>query len=92
MRFKVEARDVPLEIAARRLGKTVAEFEKVLPNLIARGFPKPDPDTGHFDLIAIDRWCDARHSHLFTGNVSIQALDARTVTKDRIEAMRRRAA
>jgi hypothetical protein len=30
-------------MAARRLRKSEAEFEAVLPNLIARGFPKPDP-------------------------------------------------
>lgn len=49
MRFKVEPRDVPVDIAALRLGKTLAEFQSILPNLIARGFPKPDPDTGHFE-------------------------------------------
>ena len=51
MRFRVEPRDVPIEIAARRLGKNTADFKAALPNLLARGFPKPDPDTGHYDLI-----------------------------------------
>ncbi len=37
---------------------TLAVFHEKLPNLIARGFPPPDPDTGNFDLHAIDRWCD----------------------------------
>jgi len=91
MHFRVEPRDVPIEMAARRLGKSEAEFDAVLPNLIARGFPKPDPDTGNFDLVAIDKWCDARHAYLF-GNASMQARDASTVAKDRIEAMRRAAA
>jgi hypothetical protein len=52
MRFRVEPRDVPPDMAARRLGQTLAEFEVVLPNLLARGFPEPDRDTGNFDLDA----------------------------------------
>ena len=88
MRFRVDPRDVPAEIAARRLGKTLAEFTAVLPNLVARGFPAPDPDTGNFDLVAIDRWCDARHSHLFGEPAAIGARDAGTVAKDLIAAMR----
>ena len=43
-RFRIEPRDVPAQEAARRLGKTLAEFDAILPKLIARGFPKPDPD------------------------------------------------
>jgi hypothetical protein len=92
MRFRVEPRDVPPEIAARRLGKSITEFQSILPNLIARGFPKPDPDTGHFDLVAIDRWCDARHTHLFGEDRQMKARDASTVVKDRIKSMRRAAA
>jgi hypothetical protein len=88
MRFRIEPRDVPPEIAARRLGKALADFEAVLPRLIARGFPFPDPDTGNFDIVAIDKWCDARHSHLL-GTVPMQARDAATVAKDRIAALRR---
>ena len=89
VRFRVEPRDVPAEVAARRLGKSTAGFNAILPNLFARGFPKPDPDTGHFDLVAIDKWCDARHAHLFSANSAMQARDASTVARDRIEAMRR---
>jgi hypothetical protein len=91
-RCHTEARDVPLEAAARRLGKNASEFKEILPNLITRGFPKPDPDTGYFDLIAIDKWCDSRHPHLFGGNVSTCARDARVVANDRIQAMRNQAA
>jgi hypothetical protein len=36
MRFRIEPRDVPLEVAARRLGKTRAELEAVLPDLPTR--------------------------------------------------------
>jgi hypothetical protein len=89
MRFRVDPRDVPAEVAARRLGKSVADFEALLPKLIARGFPAPDPDTGNFDMVAIDRWCDARHAHLFGGAAAMQARDASAVARDRIEAMRR---
>ena len=87
--FRVVPRDGPPEIAARRLGTTLVVFNAALPNLYARGFPKPDPDTGNFDLVAIDKWCDARHPHLFSGISEMNALDARTVVKERIEAMRR---
>jgi hypothetical protein len=87
MRFRIEPRDVPLEQAARRLGKTRGELEAVLPDLLARGFPQPDPTTGNFDLAAIDRWCDARHPHLF-GGVEMQARDARDVVRDRLERLR----
>jgi hypothetical protein len=87
--FRIDPRDVPPEMAARRLGKTLAEFSAVLPNLIGRGFPRADPDTGNFDLHAIDRWCDARHTHLFGTGSEMQARDAGTVAKDRIAMMRR---
>jgi hypothetical protein len=87
MRFRIEPRDVPLEVAARRLGKTRAELEAVLPDLLARGFPQADPTTGNFDLAAIDRWCDARHPHLFGGG-AMQARDARDVVQSRLAKLR----
>ena len=83
----IQPRDVSDEQAARRLELVVAEFNAKLPNLRARGFPQPDPDTGLFDMVAIDRWCDARHPHLFGGNV-MQARDASVVVRQRIEKMR----
>jgi hypothetical protein len=88
MRFRIEPRDVPLEVAARRLGKTRAEFKAVLPDLLARGFPQADPTTGNFDLAAIDRWCDARNPHLFGGEAAMQARDARDVVRDRLARLR----
>ena len=87
MRFRIEPRDVPLEVAARRLGKTRAELEAVLPDLLARGFPQADPTTGNFDLAAIDRWCDGRHPHLFGGG-AMQARDARDVVQNRLAKLR----
>jgi hypothetical protein len=84
VRYRVDPRDVPREQAARRLGTALAHFDAIYPNLLARGFPPPDPDTGNFDLAAIDRWMDGRHAHLFGPNSEIQARDARTVVRDRI--------
>jgi hypothetical protein len=88
MRFRIEPRDVPPEVAARRLGKTFLEFSAALPDLIARGFPPPDPTTANFDLAAIDRWCDARHPHLFGSGRAIEARDAKDVVQDRLAKLR----
>ena len=87
MPFRVEPRDVPPLQAARRLGKSMAEFEAVLPKLIARGFPEPDPDTGNYDLDAIDAWRRARHPHLFLTETR-RARDARTVVSARLGEMK----
>jgi hypothetical protein len=61
IRYRVDPRDVPPEKAARRLHLTLTRFNELLPNLIKRGFPEPDPDTGMFDLDAIDLWRKSRH-------------------------------
>lgn len=60
-RFRVDPRDVPATAAARRLGLTAPEFNAKLLALYTRGFPRPDPTTGRFDLKAIDEWMDNRH-------------------------------
>jgi hypothetical protein len=88
VRFRVDPRDVPPAIAARRLGLEPAQFAAALPALLARGFPAADPTTGNFDLDAINRWCDARHAHLFGAAAVIGPRDASTVAKDRIAALR----
>ncbi|MFT4116542.1 hypothetical protein [Bradyrhizobium sp.] len=62
VRFRVDPGDVPAEKAARRLHLTLAQFNELLPKLLARGFPKADPDTGMFDLEEIDRWRAKRHA------------------------------
>ncbi|MGO4173733.1 hypothetical protein [Bosea sp. TAF32] len=51
---------VPATKAVRRLHLTEGEFERVLPKLLARGFPRRDPDIGNFDLKAIDAWLDSQ--------------------------------
>ncbi len=65
VRFPVDPGDIPIEKVARRLHLTEKELREKLPRLFARGFPMPDPDTGMFDLEAIDRWRHRRHPHLF---------------------------
>jgi hypothetical protein len=87
MRIGVEPRDMPALQAARRLGKSLAEFEILLPKLIARGFPEPDPDTGNFDLDAIDAWRRSRHPHLFLMEAP-RARDARAVVSARLGGMK----
>ena len=88
MRFRVVSRDVPAGDIAKKLGLSGAIFQEKLPNLVARGFPKPDPDTGNYDLHAVDRWMDARHPHLFGFGTEMGARDAGTVAKDRIATLR----
>lgn len=60
IRFPVDPRMVPAVKAARRLHLTEAEFERILPRLLLRGFPRADPDIGNYDLKAIDAWLDAQ--------------------------------
>lgn len=86
VRYTVDPRDVPPIKAARRLHLTLAEFEKVLPRLLQRGFPRPDPDTGNYDLKAVDQWMDNR-STLTPAN---QPRDAREVTAERLAMLAQR--
>lgn len=68
IKFIVDPRDVPPEKAARRLGLTLERFAEVLPRLLQRGFPPSDPDTGFYDLDAIDDWRAARHKRILHSN------------------------
>jgi hypothetical protein len=86
-RVKIEPRDIRFEAAARRLGLTPTEFEKIKERLFARGFPRADPDTGNYDLDAIDAWRRSRNPQLFgvTGlTVTRTAVDAETVIGERL--------
>jgi hypothetical protein len=81
--MRVDPRDVPRDKAARRLGLSIAEFEAVEARLYARGFPRPDPDTGLFDLKAVENWMDRR-----SGLTSSSApRDATIVVRSRLEAL-----
>lgn len=88
MKFNITPRDVSPEAAAKRLGKPFLEFQAVLPRLLERGFPPADPDTGNYDLDAINQWCNARHHHLFGNSGEFTARDATTVAADRIAKLR----
>ncbi len=83
-RARVEVRDIPAALAAKRLGITAARFDEAAPELYARGFPRPDPTTGLFDLVAIDAWMDRRSGLTGVG----PARDASAVVAGRLEAMR----
>ena len=65
MHFRVEPRDIPPEVAARRLGLTSVQFQERLPELLARGFPPPDETTGNYCLEAVDAWRLRRYPHQF---------------------------
>jgi hypothetical protein len=90
IRYRVDPGDVPPEKAALRLGLRLDQFNEMLPRLLARGFPSADPDTGFFDLDAIDAWRRSRHHHLFGGAArgEFGARDASDVVHDRIAALR----
>jgi hypothetical protein len=88
MRYHVTPRDAPAAVAARVLGLTEAQFAEKLPQLLARGFPKPDETTGLFDLDAIDAWRRRRHPHLFLA-ASEQARDAGAVFSERLGRLKR---
>lgn len=60
VRFPIQPRLVDQAKVARRLGITEAVFGALLPDLLAAGFPKPDPLIGNYSLEAVDRWIDAR--------------------------------
>lgn len=62
VRHKLAPRGISPAKAARYMGLTWADFHKVLPRLSARGYPRPDPDTGMYDLTAINRWMDVQHA------------------------------
>ena len=64
IRYRVDPGDVPPEKAARRLHLTLERFQALLPKLLKRGFPPVDPDTGMYDLEAIDVWRRNRHRGL----------------------------
>jgi len=66
MRFRIEPRDVPPELAARRLGLSLDEFREKLSALLQRGFPAPDETTGRYCLEAIDQWRLRRFPQLFS--------------------------
>jgi hypothetical protein len=88
IRFRVDPADVPAEKAARRLHLTVQKFNELLPNLLKRGFPAADPDTGLFDLEAIDRWRRNRHGLVSLDPVAQNSRPERKSWVDRLGGRR----
>lgn len=86
IRFHIDPRDVPPEKAARRLGLPLCRFLEILPRLLSRGFPPSDPDTGNYDLDAIDIWRSNRHKRDLPTN--IQTLQSTGVVAERLRKMR----
>ena len=84
LRFPIDPRDVMAAKAARRLGLTEQEFDSIKERLFARGFPRPDPDTGLYDLKAIEEWMD-RRSNLTSPR---QPRDAASGFASRLEGIR----
>lgn len=82
IRFTVEPRLLPPKKAARRLHLTPAEFRDVLPRLMNRGFPRPDPDIGYYDLKAIDAWLDLQMGRQ-AGSVALDPREVWTEKKAR---------
>ncbi len=76
IRHRVDPGDVPPEKAARRLHLSIEKFTEVLPKLLARGFPEADPDTGMYDLDAIDLWRRSRHRSAAALTIGPQAPQA----------------
>lgn len=81
-RFNIQPGDVPAHAAARRLGISEADFKRLLPSLIARGFPAPDETTGNFDIEAIDQWRKRRNPALFLDD-NLKVRQSRAVIEDR---------
>jgi hypothetical protein len=88
LRYHVTPRDAPAAVAARVLGLTELQFAEKLPQLLGRGFPKPDETTGLYDLDAIDEWRRRRHPELFLTALE-QARDARAVFSERMAKLKR---
>jgi hypothetical protein len=80
--------DVPPGLAAQRLGLALADFERLQPELQARGFPNSDPTTGRYCIEAVDRWRLRRHLSLFPELTHAPAaIHAAAVIDDRLRAM-----
>jgi len=90
VRFRVDPADVPPEKAARRMHLTIERFKELLPKLLARGFPAADPDTGNYDLDAIDAWRRSRYPQLFSNRLTLAptARNARDVVAERVARIR----
>jgi hypothetical protein len=86
-----ERGDIPPASVAELLGLTVADFERLLPQLHQRNFPKPDPTTGNFCVEAVDKWRLGRHPKLFPMlTAAPTAIQADIVFDERLRRMEQR--
>jgi len=81
--------DGPATAAARIMGLSLTEFEKLLPEYLKRHFPSPDEVSGLFDLDAILEWRRRRYPHLYGLTDPDDARDARGLVRKRIGEMSR---
>lgn len=65
VRYRVDPSFAPAAKVARKLHLTESQFRECEVRLYARGFPRPDPDTGMYHLEAIDRWAKRQRPDLF---------------------------
>ena len=85
------AGDAPPSRMVKCLAISVDDFERMRPALEARGFPKPDPTTGNYDLDAVHAWRKFRNPHLFGLTAVPSARDAAAVIDERLERLRGKA-
>jgi len=83
--------DVSLRIMVRVLAISVDDFERMRPELEARGFPKPDSTTGNYDLDAVHAWRKFRNPHLFGLTAVPAARDSSIDFDNRLEGLRAQA-
>jgi hypothetical protein len=77
--------DVAPSVVAERLGLSLKDFDRLRPELEARGFPERDPTTGMYCIEAVDRWRLRRFPRLFPELTSSpQAMDANAVFEQRM--------
>lgn len=81
--------DGPLGEAARLMGLQPREFERLLPQYLARGFPSPDELSGLFDLDAVLEWRRRRFPEVYGLTDAAGARDARGLVQQRIAGLAR---
>lgn len=55
----IEPRGLTAGEVAFYLGISPVKFTEIKERLYERGFPRPDPDTGRYDVKAVDFWWDS---------------------------------
>jgi hypothetical protein len=71
----------------RSLAIDLADFQRLRLELEARGFPRPDPTTGNYDMDAVHAWRRFRNPHLFGLTPVPGARNSEDVFGERLEAL-----